>query len=302
MNESYTPTAEDFVFHPQDMSTWKQAEDVSGGKHDFAKRFFAGKLNIVGLVILTFLVLGSIILPLVGLDFDEQNLDAVNLAPSAEHWFGTDSLGRDLFSRCFMGLRISLVIAAVSTIINLIIGMNYGIISGYFGGMTDIIMQRIIDVIGSIPTLVVVTLLMIILQPGMIAIIIALMLTGWIEMSLIARSQVLKVKELEYIQAARTLGAGNMHIIFKDIMPNIIGKLVTQIMISIPAAVFLEAFLSFIGLGMPPGSCSLGTLLSDGFDNVLMYPYRLIPAATVMVLLMCGCHLVAEGLKKASDG
>ena len=302
MNESYTPTAEDFVFHPQDVSTWKQAEDVSGGKHDFAKRFFSKKLNIVGLVILTVLVLGSIILPLVGLDFVEQNLNAVNLAPSAEHWFGTDSLGRDLFSRCFMGLRISLVIAAVSTIINLIIGMNYGIISGYFGGMTDIIMQRIIDVIGSIPTLVVVTLLMIILQPGMIAIIIALMLTGWIEMSLIARSQVLKVKELEYIQAARTLGAGNMHIIFKDIMPNIIGKLVTQIMISIPAAVFLEAFLSFIGLGMPPGSCSLGTLLSDGFDNVLMYPYRLIPAATVMVLLMCGCHLVAEGLKKASEG
>ncbi|MBO4395504.1 MAG: ABC transporter permease, partial [Eubacterium sp.] len=174
MNESYTPTAEDFVFHPQDVSTWKQAEDVSGGKHDFAKRFFSKKLNIVGLVILTVLVLGSIILPLVGLDFVEQNLNAVNLAPSAEHWFGTDSLGRDLFSRCFMGLRISLVIAAVSTIINLIIGMNYGIISGYFGGMTDIIMQRIIDVIGSIPTLVVVTLLMIILQPGMIAIIIAL--------------------------------------------------------------------------------------------------------------------------------
>ena len=302
MDKSYTPVAEDFVFREQDESMWLQAEDVSGGKHDFAKRFFSRKTNILGLIILGLLVLGAIFLPMLGADYNAQHLDNVNQAPSAGNWFGTDNLGRDMFSRCFMGLRISLFIAAVSTIVNLFIGMNYGIISGYFGGMTDIIMQRIVDVIGSIPTLVVVTLLMLILEPGVGAIIIALMLTGWIEMSIIARSHVLRVKEMEYIQAARTLGAGHMHIIFKDIVPNILDKLVSQIMISIPAAVFLEAFLSFIGLGMPPGTCSLGTLLSDGFSNVLMYPYKLLPAAAVMILLMCGCHLVAEGLKKASEG
>jgi oligopeptide transport system permease protein len=213
--------------------------------------------------------------------------------------FGTDSLGRDMFARAFMGLRISLLIAFIATTINLIIGMNYGIISGYFGEMTDILMQRTIDVIGSIPTLVVVTLLMIVLKPGIGSIIFALMLSGWIEMSRIARAEVLKVKELEYIQAAKTIGAGHMHIIFREMVPNIAGKLVTQIMLSIPEAVFLEAFLSFVGLGMPAGTCSLGTLLTDGFENVLLHPYKLLPAALIMVLLMVSCHLVAEGLKKA---
>ena len=300
MKEAYVPVSEDFVFHPQDEAVWMQAEAVSGGKHDFARRFFSKKMNVLGLAILALLVVTAVFVPIFGPDYDEQNLEMANLSPSMAHWFGTDSLGRDMFSRCFMGLRISLVIAAIATLINLIVGMNYGIISGYFGGMTDIIMQRVIDVIGSIPTLVVVTLLMLILQPGMGAIILALMLTGWIEMSLIARSQVLRVKQMEYIQAARTLGAGHGHIIFRDIMPNIIGKLVTQIMISIPEAVFLEAFLSFIGLGMPAGTCSLGTLLSDGFNNALLYPYKLFPAAIVMILLMCGCHLVSEGLKKSA--
>ena len=173
------------------------------------------------------------------------------------------------------------------------------IISGYFGEMTDILMQRTIDVIGSIPTLVVVTLLMIVLKPGIGSIIFALMLSGWIEMSRIARAEVLKVKELEYIQAAKTIGAGHMHIIFREMVPNIAGKLVTQIMLSIPEAVFLEAFLSFVGLGMPAGTCSLGTLLTDGFQNILLHPYKLLPAALIMILLMVSCHLVAEGLKKA---
>ena len=142
---------------------------------------------------------------------------------------------------------------------------------------------------------------MLVLQQGMGSIIVALMLSGWIQMSLISRAEVMRVKELEYVQAARTMGAGHMHIIFRDIVPNILGKLVTQIMLSIPAAVFLEAFLSFVGLGMTAGTCSLGTLLSDGFQNALLHPYKLLPAAVIMILLMVGCHLVAEGVKKANE-
>ena len=288
-------------------------------------------------MILVLLLIMSIIGPyLSGYDYAEQNLERNNLAPRVPvfsgmgflngseilpkttgettinryeelgitdtyYIFGTDSLGRDMFSRCFMGLRVSLIIAVVSTLINLFIGMNYGIISGYSGGTADIIMQRIADVIGSIPTLVVVTLLMLVMEPGMGSIIFALMLSGWIEMSQIARAQVLHVKEMEYIQAARTIGAGNRHIVFGEILPNIIGKMITQIMISIPAAVFLEAFLSFVGLGMPPGSCSLGTLLSEGFKSVLLHPYQLIPSAVLMILLIVGSHLVANGLKKATE-
>ena len=333
----YVPKDEDFVPAPAELKESSSAETVTGSKHDMRKRFFAQRSAVAGLVILALLVILAIVGPYIsGHGYEEQELERANLAPRVPaisslgvldgsetmnktsgsvkvnryedleitdqyYFFGTDSLGRDMFSRAFMGLRISLIIAFAATVINLLIGMNYGVISGYFGGMTDILMQRVIDIIGSIPTLVVVTLLMLVLQPGMGSIIIALMLSGWIEMSRISRAEVLKVKQLEYVQAARTLGASHRHIIFREIVPNITGKLVTQIMLSIPTAVFLEAFLSFVGIGMPAGSCSLGTLLTEGFQNVLLHPYKLLPSAVIMVLLMVSCHLVAEGLKKASD-
>ena len=331
MDGSYTPVKEDFVLAPVVETDSTSVESATGVRHETLKRFMAQKSAVAGVVILVLLVLLSIFVPLLSShNYDEQDLERVNLAPkipgimdgsetlpktsgTAEvnryeekgitdsYLFGTDNLGRDLFTRCFKGLQISLLIALIATVVNLVIGMNYGVISGYFGGMTDVIMQRVLDVIGSIPTLVVVTLLMMVLKPGMGSIIVALMISGWIEMSLIARAQVMSIKEMEYVQAARTMGAGHFHIIFRDIVPNIAGKLVTQIMLSIPAAVFLEAFLSFVGLGMPPGTCSLGTLLSDGFNNALLHPYKLIPPAVIMILLMVGCHLVAEGLKKATE-
>lgn len=337
MVAKYVPKKEDFVFASDQVKKGAVKEAVSGVKHETLKRFMAQRSAVFGAVILVLLILLSLIGPYIsGHSYDEQNLSYANMAPRVPllsglgifdgsedvpktsgtitenkyetleitdtyYLFGTDSLGRDMFARCFMGLRISLIIAFAATMINLIIGMNYGIISGYFGGATDLIMQRFIDIISSIPTLVVVTLLMLVLQPGMGSIIVALMVSGWFEMSLIARAEVLKVKELEYVQAAKTMGAGHMHIIFKDIVPNIVGKLVTQIMLSIPQAVFLEAFLSFVGLGMPAGTCSLGTLLSDGFKNAMLHPYKLLPAAIIMILLMVGCHMVAEGVKKATE-
>ncbi len=336
MVANYIPKKEDFVFASDSVRKGAIKEAVSGVKHETLRRFMAQKSAVCGAVILVLLILLSLIGPYIsGHSYDEQNLAYANMAPKVPllsglgildgsesipktggtitenkydtlgldtyYIFGTDSLGRDMFARCFMGLRISLVIAFAATLINLVIGMNYGIISGYFGGTTDLIMQRFIDIISSIPTLVVVTLLMLVLQPGMGSIIVALMVSGWFEMSLIARAEVLKVKELEYVQAAKTMGAGHMHIIFRDIVPNIVGKLVTQIMLSIPQAVFLEAFLSFVGLGMPAGTCSLGTLLSDGFKNAMLHPYKLLPAAIIMILLMVGCHMVAEGIKKATE-
>ena len=334
---TYTPKDEDFVLVSPKERDETKTEAVSGTKNETLKRFMAQKSAVAGLIILAVLILLSIIGPhLTGHKYNEQNLDRANMAPrvpvlsslgilngsetepktngavkinhyeelgitDSYYLFGTDNLGRDLFSRCFMGLRISLLIAFISTVINLIIGMNYGVISGYFGGITDIMMQRVIDVIGSIPTLVIVTLMMIIMKPGMLSIILALMLSGWISLSLIAREEVLKVKELEYIQAARTIGAGNGRIIIREIVPNIIDKLMNPIMLSIPSAVFLEAFLSIVGIGMPAGSCSLGILLSDGFSNALLHPYKLFPPAFIMVLLMISCHLIAEGIKKATE-
>ncbi len=326
-------TANDFKFvkREQDISI-----DEAFAGDDYlkaaAKRFFSAKRNVAGLALLLLLILLSVIGPhLTGFSYDAQNLERSDIAPripgilsgteylpgtdgpvrqnryeelgleNTYYIFGTDSLGRDLFSRCFQGLRISLLIALAAGLIDLFIGMNYGMISGYLGGRADFIMQQIVDILGSIPSLVIVTVLMLILEPGIGAIIVALMITGWMGMSLVARAQMLKFKEQEFVLAARTLGAGSFYVIFKEIFPNILGTLVTQIMVSIPSAIFLETFLSFVGLGLPVGSCSLGRLISDGFENCLLHPYKLFPCMMILVILMISCNLVADGLKEAFD-
>lgn len=163
------------------------------------------------------------------------------------------------------------------------------------------IMQRILEIANGIPRLVVVTLLLLVLQPGILTILIALILTEWIGMSRIARAKMLELKEREFVLASRTLGAGNFFIIFREILPNMIGPILTQVMFSIPAAIFMEAFLSFIGLGVPVPQCSLGSLISEGFNSFTTHPYQIIPPLVVMSLLMLSFNLAADGLRKALD-
>ena len=217
------------------------------------------------------------------------------------YWFGSDNFGRDIWTRTWSGARVSLIIAVAATIIDMLIGLTYGLISGYFGGKVDMVMQRILEVANGIPRLVIVTLLLLVLKPGMITIVFALMLTEWIGMSRIARAEMLKLKEQEYVLASKTLGASNMHIIFREILPNIIGPVITQVMFSIPTAIFTEAFLSFVGLGIPVPQCSLGSLISDGFNSFTTHPYQIVPPVIVMALLMLSFNLVADGLREALD-
>lgn len=216
-------------------------------------------------------------------------------------WFGTDNYGRDIWTRTWSGARVSLIIAVAAALIDMIIGMSYGLISGYFGGKTDMVMQRILEIANGIPRLVIVTLLLLILNPGMLTIIFALMLTEWVGMSRIARAEMLKLKEQEFVLASRTLGAGSFFIIFKEILPNIIGPLITQVMFSIPTAIFTEAFLSFVGLGIPVPQCSLGSLISEGYNSFTTHPFQIIPPILVMALLMLSFNLVADGLRQALD-
>lgn len=218
-----------------------------------------------------------------------------------EYWFGSDNFGRDIWTRTWSGARVSLIIAVAAAIIDMVIGMSYGLISGYFGGKVDMIMQRILEIVNGIPRLVIVTLLLLVLQPGMLTIIFALMLTEWVGMSRIARAEMLKLKEQEFVLASRTLGAGNFFIIFKEVLPNIIGPIITQVMFSIPTAIFTEAFLSFVGLGIPVPQCSLGSLISEGFNSFTTHPYQIIPPIVVMALLMLSFNLVADGLREALD-
>jgi oligopeptide transport system permease protein len=217
------------------------------------------------------------------------------------YWFGSDNFGRDIWTRTWQGARVSLIIAVAAALIDMIIGMSYGLISGYFGGRTDMIMQRFLEVANGIPRLVIVTLLLLVLHPGMLTIIFALMLTEWIGMSRIARAEMLKLKEQEFVLASRTLGAGSFFIIFREILPNIIGPIITQVMFSIPTAIFTEAFLSFVGLGIPVPQCSLGSLISEGFNSFTTHPYQIVPPIIVMALLMLSFNLTADGLREALD-
>lgn len=227
--------------------------------------------------------------------YKEKGLDDL------EYWFGSDNFGRDIWTRTWSGARVSLIIAVAAAVIDMVIGMSYGLISGYFGDKTDMAMQRFLEIANGIPRLVIVTLLLLVLQPGMLTIIFALMLTEWVGMSRIARAEMLKLKELEFVLASRTLGAGSFFIIFREILPNIIGPIVTQVMFSIPTAIFTEAFLSFVGLGIPVPRCSLGSLISEGFNSFTTHPYQIIPPIVVMALLMLSFNLVADGLREALD-
>lgn len=217
------------------------------------------------------------------------------------YWFGSDTQGRDIFTRVWSGTRISLIIAFTAVMIDIFIGMVYGLISGYFGGKVDIFMQRFAEILNGIPQLVIVTLLGLVLPPGIISIIFALMITGWIGMSRIARAQVLKLKEQEYILASKTLGARDFAIIFKDILPNIFGQIIIMSMFSIPNAIFMEAYLSFVGLGVPAPLASLGSLISEGYKSITVMPYIITSAIVVLALLMLSFNLFADGLRDAFD-
>lgn len=288
---------------------------------DVFRRFCANKGALIGLVLIVFILLFAIIGPMVsGYTYREVNAKEVSLTPRIPglenmgifngyddarstnyHWCGTDNLGRDLFTRFAEGTRVSFEIAFLAVLVDVVLGVVYGLVSGYFGGVVDMCMQRVTEVLNSIPTMIVVTLLLLIMKPGMSSIVIAMMLTGWINMSRIVRAQVLKQKEMEFVLAARTLGEKNISLIFKEILPNVTGQIIVTLMFSIPNAIFMEAFLAFIGLGIPAPMASLGSLINDGYKNATIYPHMVVIPVIILALLMLSFNLVADGLRDAID-
>ncbi|MGD6792884.1 oligopeptide ABC transporter permease [Metabacillus sp. JX24] len=217
------------------------------------------------------------------------------------YWLGTDNLGRDQFTRIWKGTQISLYIAFLAAFIDMVIGVAYGAISGYFGGRIDNVMQRIIEVLMGIPNLVVVILMILILKPGIISITVALTITGWVGMARVVRAQVLKLKNQEFVLASRTLGASHSKIIFKHLIPNLVGVIIINTMFTIPNAIFFEAFLSFIGLGLQDPIASLGTLIDEGFKSMRAFPYQMIYPAIVISVIMVAFNMIADGLRDALD-
>ena len=215
---------------------------------------------------------------------------------------GTDSLGRDLLTRVMFGARISLTVAGVAAVINLFIGVFYGSISGFFGGTVDMIMMRIVDIINSIPLLLYVILLLVVMDDrGLKTIIIALITVYWVGMARLVRGQTLGIKNQEYVLAAKTMGVSNMNIITRHIIPNALGPIIVSLTMMIPSAVFTEAFLSFIGLGVSAPQASLGTLASDGAQLIRVFPYQLIAPAVTIAWMMLSFNFLGDGLRDALD-
>ncbi len=292
-------------------------------------RFLQNKGAVVSVFMIVIIVAMAIIVPMVSpYEYDDVQSSYANLPPRVPglenlgifdgtrngvnvyeqkdaldqyHICGTDNLGRDIWTRVWCGTRISLTIALAAVVIDVVIGVVYGLVSGYFGGKVDIVMQRITEVLSSLPQLVIVTLMLVIMEPGLLNIIIALMITGWINMSRIVRAQVLKFKNQEFVLAARTLGVGAGGLIFKEILPNALGQIMVTFMFSIPNAIFLEAFLAFVGLGVPAPLASLGSMIISVYDSAMVYPYMVLAPVIVLALLMLAFNLFADGLRDAVD-
>lgn len=231
------------------------------------------------IVIIIFAIFGPILIEkLYGFTYKSTDKTASNLWPNAQHWFGTDNLGRDLFVRVMYGARYSLIIAFAASVLNLVIGVLYGGIAGFLGGKVDNIMMRIVDVLYSIPTLIYVVLLMNVLKKdgssGMFAIIVAMAISSWVGMARIVRGDILQLKQQEFVLAAKTLGASKTRILLRHLIPNCLGSIIVTMTLFVPSAIFTEAFLSYIGLGLNAPLASLGTLANDAKGLLTTQPYN----------------------------
>ncbi len=266
------------------------------------RRLCQNRPALIGLITLSILIFCAIVMPYFSSHtYYETHLPLKNMAPSKQFWFGTDELGRDLFTRIWWGARISLFVGISAAIIDMCIGVFYGAFAGMVGGKVEEFMMRLTDILYSLPHLLIVILLMVIMKPGVFTIILALTFTGWINMARIVRGQILQIKQNDFVLATHMLGASQNRILMRHLIPNSIGSIITTMTLTIPAAIFSEAFLSFLGLGVQAPIASWGTMASDGLSALRYYPWRLFFPAAFISITMLAFNLVGDGLRDAFD-
>ena len=265
-------------------------------------RLKKNKLAVFGTAVLVAVALGCFVGPAFSpYGYEEQDLNLGAVGPNSAHWLGTDTLGRDLLVRMLHGGRVSLGVGLAATFVALSIGVVYGAVAGFFGGKLDAAMMRIVDIMYSLPFTIFVILLMVLFGRDIYLLFVAIGAVEWLTMARIVRSQVMAIKRMEFIEAARTLGFGRRRIIFRHILPNVLGPVIVYTTLTVPAVMLLEAFLSFLGLGVQPPMSSWGVLIKDGAEKMEEYPWLLVFPGVVFSLTLFSLNFLGDGLRDALD-
>jgi oligopeptide transport system permease protein len=264
-------------------------------------RLRRNRLAFAGGIVLIVLALACAAGPMFSQSYEEQNLDLGAVPPSREHWLGTDTLGRDLLARTLYGGRISITVGLVATFVALAIGVTYGAVAGFLGGKVDAVMMRIVDILYALPFAIFVILLMVFFGRNIFLLFFAIGAVEWLTMARIVRGQVLSIKKMEFIEAARALGLGRRRIIFRHLIPNVLGPVIVYTTLTIPAVMLLEAFLSFLGLGVQAPMSSWGVLIKDGSEKMEEFWWLLVFPGALFSLTLFSLNFLGDGLRDALD-
>jgi len=265
-------------------------------------RLRKNKLAMLGLIVLLFVMIVCILAPwILPYGYEEQNLRLGAVAPNASHWLGTDTFGRDMLTRIIYGGRVSLTVGFIATAVALLVGVTYGAIAGYFGGRVDAIMMRLVDIFYALPFMIFIILLMVVFGRNLFLLFLAIGAVEWLTMARIVRGQVQNLRQQEYIEAAISLGLGPLAIIFRHVIPNVLGPVVVYTTLTIPQVMLLEAFLSFLGLGIQPPMSSWGLLISYGVESMEEYPWLLILPGLALSITLFALNFLGDGLRDALD-
>jgi oligopeptide transport system permease protein len=269
---------------------------------DALMRLRKNKMAMMGLCVLVFFIVIALLTPFIApYTYEGQNLELGATAPSAQHWLGTDSLGRDQLTRIMYGSRVSLMVGFIATAVALLIGVLWGATAGFIGGRLDAIMMRIVDALFALPFIIFIILLTVIFGSSMVLLFIAIGAVEWLTMARIVRGQVLGIKQQEFVEAAVSMGLSPWQIITRHLIPNVLGPIIVYTTLTIPSVILLESFLSFLGLGIQPPQSSWGSLISSGVETMEEYPWLLIFPGLALSLTLFSLNFLGDGLRDALD-